>query len=94
MQIRVNVVRACSVDTRGVDGQGTVAVTCSRGTAAGVMASGSGAETRVIPVPARQTTVVSTRPERVASPDAGPADTGLGITRTPTTTRQVVTVNF
>ena len=89
MQVRVNVVRACSVDTSGVDGQGTVAVTCNRGTAAGVMASGSGSATRMVPVPARQTTVVSTRLEPVARPETGPA-----AARTPATTRQVVTVNF
>jgi hypothetical protein len=53
------------------------------------MASSSGAAARIVPVPAQQTTVVSTRSERVARPEAGPA-----ATRTPETTRQVVTVNF
>ena len=89
MQVRVNVVRSCSVDSRGSGDEGTVALTCSRGTAAGVVATGSGSATRVVPVPSRQTTVVSRQPAVVAGP--GPAS---GTTRAPTATRQVVTVNF
>ena len=44
MQVRVNVVRACSVDTRGAGDQRDIALTCSRGTAAGVVSTGSGSE--------------------------------------------------
>lgn len=84
LQVRVNVVRACSVDTRGVTEKGTIALTCSRGTAAGVVSTGVGANTRVIPVPARQTTFVPARPASTSA--NGPA--------TRLSTRQVVTVNF
>jgi len=84
LQVRVNVVRACSVDTRGVGDQGTIALTCSRGTGAGVVSTGVGANTRVIAVPARQTTFVPARPAATAA--GGPASS--------LSTRQVVTVNF
>jgi len=81
LQVRVNVVRACSVDTRD---QGTIALTCSRGTAASVVSTGT-AQTRIIPIPARQTTLVPTRA-------AGTATTAGGTTGP--LTRQVITVNF
>jgi hypothetical protein len=86
LQVRVNVVRSCSVDTRGATEQGTIALTCSRGTAAGVVSTGSGANTRVIPVPARQTTFVPARPTSASTAASGAA--------TRPSTRQVVTVNF
>jgi hypothetical protein len=84
--VRVHVVRACSVDTRGATEQGTIALTCSRGTAAGVVSTGSGANTRIIPVPARATTFVPTRPTSTTVSSGGPASRP--------STRQVVTVNF
>jgi hypothetical protein len=87
MQVRVNVVRACSVDTRAADVEGTVALTCSRGVAAGVVSTGSGPDARVIPVPARQTTIVAARPAIVSGSGATP-------TRAATPTRRVVTLNF
>jgi hypothetical protein len=84
LQVRVNVVRACSVDTRGAADRGTIALTCSRSTAAGAVSTGAGPNARVVPVPARQTTMV---PTRSAIP------TGPGATTAPST-RQVVTLNF
>ena len=84
LQVRVNVVRSCSVDTRGASEQGTIALTCSRGTAAGVISMGVGASTRIIAIPARQTTFVPTRPTATAA--NGPA--------TRLSARQIVTVNF
>ncbi len=86
LQVRVNVVRSCSVDTRGVSDQGMIALTCSRGTAAGVVTTGVGSNTRVIPVPARQTTFVPARPTAAAASGRGPL--------TSAAPRQVVTVNF
>jgi hypothetical protein len=85
LQVRVNVVRACSVDTRGAADQGTIALTCSRGTAASVASTGTAQNTRVIPIPARQTTLVPTRA-------AGMATTASGATAP--STRQVIIVNF
>ena len=84
LQVRVNVVRTCSVDTRGADDQGLIALTCSRGASARVASSGAPQNARVIPIPARQTTYVSTR--AAATPTPG--------TTTAPSTRQVVTVNF
>jgi len=83
LQVRVNVVRACSVDTRGAGDQGSIALTCSRGTAARVANSAAPQNARVIPIPARQTTFVSTR-AAIAAPAGTIAPS----------TRQVVTVNF
>jgi hypothetical protein len=59
--VRVNVVRSCHLQTMGDVPSGAVAITCSRGTA-GVVATGTGSSmTRVTPLPARQTTVISMR---------------------------------
>jgi hypothetical protein len=86
LQVRVNVVRSCSVDTRGASDQGTIALTCGRGMTAGVVSTGVGPNTRVIPVPARQTTFVPARPAAAAPGGSGPS--------TRLSTRQIVTVNF
>ena len=87
MQVRVNVVRACSIDTRGSGEMGTIALTCSGTSASGVVSAGSGANARVIPVPARQTTVVT--PPAVAQ-----NGTGATAARAGAPLRQIVTVNF
>ncbi len=87
--VRVNVVRACSVDARGAGDEGTVALTCSRGTATGMVVTGSGTTSRVVPVPARQTTVVSTPADFAAVQGSATAPR-----RASAATRQVVTVNF
>jgi hypothetical protein len=84
MQVRVNVVRACSIDARG----GEVALTCTGARGGSVVSAGSGPNARVVPVPTRQTTVVS-------SPAA--VRNGSGATTTSTgaaPVRRVVTVNF
>jgi len=96
LAVRVTVVRGCSVQSRGgLTTDASVALTCSRGTGPGVVSTVSGgtpALTRVVPVPARQTTIVATRPAlsaplvnlRAATPAA----------RATVPARQVVTVNF
>ncbi len=84
LHVRVNVVRACAVDTRGAGEVGTISLTCSGGGATGVVSAGAGPNARVIPVPARQTTVVSTR---------SILQTGA-MTPEGTRERQVITVNF
>ena len=93
MQVRVHVVRACSVDTRGAGDQRGIALTCSRGTAAGVVSTGSGPNARVIPVPARQTTLVPARLAPAAPGAAAGAAAEDGLPIAPPT-RQVVTFNF
>ena len=89
--VRVNVIRSCSVETRSSAMEGAVLVTCSRGgSEPGVVStvSGAGLASRVVPVPARQTTVVATpAPMRVATSN-GPAAAAAP------TTRQVVVLNF
>ena len=87
MQVRVNVVRSCSIDTRGVGEMGTIALTCTGASGAGVVSAGSGSDARVVPVPTRQTTVVTTPSTRQNS--TGPATSQGG-----TPVRQIVTVNF
>lgn len=101
MVVRVNVLRTCSLDTRGSDSaRGAVVLTCSRGsgTEAGVFSTVSGVSpiSRVIPVPARETTVVASRPTLLAaqasdytgSPDDPDAPDA------PVASHQVVTLNF
>jgi hypothetical protein len=82
LAVRVIVVRGCSVQSRGgVTTDASVALTCNRGTEPGVVSTVSGGTPpvmRVVPVPARQTTIVATRPA----------------VRTAVPARQVVTVNF
>jgi hypothetical protein len=94
LSVRVIVVRGCSVQSRGgLTTEASVALTCSRGTEPGVVSTvseGSRA-VRVVPVPARQTTVVATRPAlsvMMADPPTMPA------VRATVPPRQVVTVNF
>jgi hypothetical protein len=87
MQVRVNVVRACSVETRGGGEPGTIALTCNGGSTPGVVSAGSGATARIVPVPTRQTTIVAAHPIRqsVTGPERTAAETPV---------RQIVTVNF
>jgi hypothetical protein len=85
LQVRVTVVRSCSFETRGAGRSATLALTCGGGTA-GVVSTGSGAGARVIPVPARQTTVLSPRSSQNST-----TRTAL---RADAPVRQVVTVNF
>jgi hypothetical protein len=97
MVVRVNVLRTCSVDMRGSGAaEGAVQITCSRGsgTEAGVLstvsgASGSTSISRVIPVPARETTVVASRPTLLAA-----ASGFSGSSSARVASRQVVTLNF
>ena len=96
MVVRVNVLRTCSVDTRASGAvEGTVRMTCSRGSGAeaGVFSTVSGVPpvSRVVPVPARQTTIVASRPTRVA-PAAASGNNGSPTSRV--ASRQVVTLNF
>jgi hypothetical protein len=84
LQVRVNVVRSCSIDTRGA---GEIALTCTGARTAGVVTAGSGPGARIVPVPARQTTVVS-------APAASQTGTGAGTARAGAPVRQIVTVNF
>jgi len=85
LQVRVNVVRACAVDTRGAGEAGTISLTCSgSGAAGGVVSAGSVPDARVIAVPARRTTVVPTR-SILQTTTAAPG----GVSE-----RHVVTVNF
>jgi hypothetical protein len=83
LQVRVNVVRACSIDTRGAR---EIALTCTGASTAGVVTSGSGPDARVVPVPSRQTTVV-TAPVSQGEASAATARPGAPA-------RQIVTVNF
>ena len=87
MQVQVNVVRACSIDTRGAGEMGTIALTCTGASTGGVVTTGSGPNARVVPVPSRQTTVVSapTAPQNPTDPAGARAGARL---------RQMVTVNF
>ena len=87
LQVRVNVVRACSIDTRGAGEMGTVAITCTGAGTAGVMSAGSGSNARVVPVPTRETTVVTAQP---TLQDA----TRLETARAEVPVRRIVTVNF
>lgn len=87
MQVRVNVVRACSIETRGSGEASTVALTCTGARTAGVVSAGSGSEARVVPVPTRQTTVVS-------APAVVQDSTGTTTVRAGAPVRQIVTVNF
>ena len=87
MQVRVNVVRSCSIETRGVGEAGTVALTCTGARTAGVVSAGSGADARIVPVPTRQTTVVS-------APTVRQNGTGATTARAGAPVRQIVTVNF
>jgi hypothetical protein len=87
MQVRVTVVRACSIDTRGAGESETVALTCTSATSANVATTGSGRNARVVPLPTRQTTVV-------AAPPAVQHASSSATTRAGTAVRQIVTVNF
>ena len=87
MQVRVTVVRSCSVDTRKAGEMGTIALTCTGVPSGGVVTTGSGPDVRVVPVPTRQTTVVAARP----TPEN---TTGPSATVTERPVRQIVTVNF
>jgi hypothetical protein len=96
MVVRVNVLRTCSLDTRGSDtARGAVVLTCSRGsgTEAGVYSSVSGQPpiNRVIPVPARETTVIASRPTLLAAQasDYNGLEPGARVAA-----HQVVTLNF
>ena len=86
MQVRVNVVRACSIDTRSAE-MGTIALTCTGAGTAGAVSAGSGSNARVVPVPTRQTTVIT-------APATQQDATGLATTRAGTPVRQIITVNF
>ena len=90
--VRVNVIRTCSVDTRGSGAaEGAVVLTCSRGgSEPGVVSTitgGAGGRSRVVPVPARQMTIVATRPALQAARNAPSTTAGAP-------TRQVVVLNF
>lgn len=87
MQVRVNVVRSCSIDARGAGEAGTIAVTCTGTRGAGVVSTGTGSEARIVPVPTRETTVVAT-------PAVLQGSTGTGAARPSVPARHVVTVNF
>ena len=87
MQVRVNVVRACSIDARGAGGAGTVALTCTGASGASVVRAGDGPDARVVPVPTRQTTVVT-------APTNQQHRTGTTAARAGVPVRQIVTVNF
>jgi hypothetical protein len=84
LQVRVNVVRACSIDARGA---GEVSLTCTGARTAGVVTAGTGAEARIVPVPTRETTVVS-------APVVSQSNTGPATATAVVPLRQVVTVNF
>ena len=84
MQVRVTVVRACSIDTRGV---GEVALTCTGVRGGSMVSAGSGSNARVVPVPTRQTTVV-------AMPALAQNGSGQTTARAGTPVRQIVTLNF
>jgi hypothetical protein len=84
LQVRVTVVRACSIATRGA---GELALTCTGARTAGVLAADTGTGARIIAVPARQTTVVS-------APAGSQDGTGRTTGRAGTPVRQIVTVNF
>jgi hypothetical protein len=91
--VRVNVIRSCSVETRSSAAEGAVLVTCSRaGSEPGVVSTvaGAGLPSRVVPVPARQTTVVATP---AAARRAGNGADATAATTGPAT-RQVVVLNF
>ena len=95
MVVRVSVLRTCSLDTRGTDSaHGAVVLTCSRGsgTEAGVYSTVSGQtpSSRVIPVPARETTVIASRPTLLAAQATGDD----GDPAAPAPSHQVVTLNF
>lgn len=88
MIVRVNVVRACSIDTSAAGTpDGAVNVTCGRGNATGITTSTPGSPARVVPVPPRQTTTIL--PARVAVL-AGTAQAP----RNSLAARRVVTLNF
>jgi hypothetical protein len=84
LQVRVTVVRSCSIDTRGT---GEIALTCTGARTAGVVTAGSGRNARIVPVPTRQTTVVS-------APAVSQSGAGAATGRAGATVRQIVTVNF
>jgi hypothetical protein len=91
LAVRVTVVRSCAVDTGVPGADGGVAVTCTRGatTQAGVastMAAGTRTVTRVVPIPARQMTIVASRPALLAAMRNLPTSS--------TAPRQLVTLNF
>ena len=96
LSVRVIVVRGCSVQSRGgLNTQASVALTCNRGTEPGVVSTVSGGSqpvTRIVPVPARQTTVVATRPALSVMMTNPPAS--MPGVRAALPARQVVTVNF
>jgi hypothetical protein len=96
LAVRVIVVRGCSVQSRGgTTTQASVTLTCSRGTEPGVVSTVSGGTqsvTRIVPVPARQTTVVATRPALSVMMANPPAT--MPAVRAALPARQVVTVNF
>jgi hypothetical protein len=87
MQVQVNVVRACSIDTRGTGEVGTITLRCTGAGSGGVITAGSGPNARIVPVPARQTTLVS-------APAAPQNGTGPATARAGVPLRQIVTVNF
>ena len=87
MQVQVNVVRACAIDTRGTGEVGTIALRCTGAGRGGVITAGSGPNARIVPVPARQTTVVD-------APTAPQDGTGPTAARAGVPLRPIVTVNF
>jgi hypothetical protein len=93
--IRVNVIRSCSVETRSsAAAESAVLLTCSRSaTEPGVASTVDGARpvTRVVPIPARQTTVVATPRPVPAAANAAVMTPGTGAG---TATRQLVILNF
>ena len=93
--VRVNVIRSCSVETRSSGAENAVLLTCSRvGTEPGVVSTGAGGglANRVVPVPARQTTVVA-NPAAARGVGNGPNGSSSQGTVGPAT-RQVVVLNF
>jgi hypothetical protein len=95
MVVRVSVLRTCSIDMRGSGAaQGAVQITCSRGsgTEAGIFSTVSGQPpvSRVVPVPARETTVIASRPTLMAAA----ASDSNGSSTARVASRQVVTLNF
>jgi len=95
MVVRVSVLRTCSVDMRGSGAaEGAVQITCSRGsgTDAGVFSTVSGQPpvSRVVPVAARETTVIASRPTLLAAAASGYS----GSSTARVASHQVVTLNF
>jgi hypothetical protein len=92
--VRVNVVRSCSLKTTSDIPSGAVSVTCSRGTAAVLAASSASPATRVVPLPARQTTVIAARPPQPSSLPASTYAAAAPTSKPAAPALQVITLNF